>query len=221
MTEPEDIAAPATGEQAQIDLRPPGPLASSGTGVFVNGRELTEREVAEMDARIDLVRQGKGVVALPPDDPEEVAGRERELLAGRGVPGSVDFDGWRKVMESWGFAWVPAERLNKTVGPMSLIPSILGKDAGHDAFGRKIGNANLWWIKPHAEGQWRSDSGVSRPPADLLRGKEMAFTPSDLVLGFETPEAFDRWAAGRVRQVEIARAREQVRTRERVSRGRR
>lgn len=214
-------------EQSQIDLRsaeeqaPSGPLASSGTGVFVGGRELSEREVAALDARIDLVRAGGGVAAISPDSPEEVEGRERELLAGRGVPDAPDFKSWEKVMEKWGFAWVPADVLNRTIGPMETIPSQLGPGAGHDAFGRVIGNAHLWWIKPHAEGQWRSDSGKRRPPRELLRGLEMAFTPSDLVLDYKTPEAFDRWAEGRVREGKIARARDRAMLETRVSRGRR
>lgn len=189
----------------------------TGTGIFVGGRELTEAEVREMDERIAKVERGGGVVAVPVD-PEVVELAERERMGGRGT--EADVEAWRRVMESWGFSWVPAERLNATIGPMSHVPSMLDRTAGHDAYGRKIGNAHLYWIKPHAEGQWRSDGDPARrPPRELLRGREMAFAMSDLILDYKTPETFDRWARGRVQNAiaKVAAEREKAEERAKIA----
>ena len=199
--EPDEIGSSEAPKASAID-------PSIGTQVFVNGVELTRAEVDAMDSRIEKVRGGFQP-QIPTPDREEFRVREKDLIGGRDVR---DFADWTRVMTHWGFNWFTAEQLNQLVGPMVHVPSEIVGQAGeqiHDAFGRPIQNANLYWYEKHTEGQWRSDHGKRRPPIDLLQGGEMAFTMSDLVLGYSGPAAFDKFVRDRITKRQAARATQQ------------
>lgn len=183
---------------------------NTGTGVYVEGRELSASEVAAMDARIGIVQDGGGRAPTAGPDPDEVAGQDKELLKGRDVK---DFDLWKQVMEKHGFNWVEPERLDRIFGKQQHIPGRLKGTAEnplHDNIGRPIQNTSLWWYASTREGQWRSDVGTRRPHKHLLQGQEMAFTMSDLILGYVTPAAFEKFVLERIARRQLALQKEKA-----------
>lgn len=210
MTEDEVMAAEPEASASEL-----GPQV--GTQVFVNGVEMTRAEVDAMDRRIELVRGGLQP-QIPIPNRAEFDARERDLVAGRDV---AEFEDWTRVMTHWGFNWLTAEQVNRVVGPMVRVPQEIASLAGeqiHDALGRPVQNANLYWYEQHKEGQWRSDHGKRRPPIDLLQGGEMAFTMSDLVLGYGKPASFDKFVRDRITKRQAARATQQHAVRNRQER---
>lgn len=169
----------------------------------MSGKVLSEAEIRAMDARIERVfddvaagRPETGVAGEA--DPYDVRERKKDVLKGR----DLDKEGhWKKVMEAWGFNWIPAEALNASIGPRRYIPSTLSPLAGerlHDRYGRGVANTSLYWTRPHEEGQWRSDLGANRPPKLLTVTGPMGFTMVDLIDLFQKPEEFDRWARAEI-----------------------
>lgn len=175
-------------------------------GNVVSKRKMTQTEVNQMDTEIektiaDSMSGRPEVGAAAPVDEYSLAQMRADVLKGRDKDPSGH---WRQVMEYWGFNWLEPHQLNEVVGPMKVIPPSIKGLAGeiiHDHLGRDVANTNLYWTRPHAEGQWRSDFGNRRPPREFLRDRRaMAFTMADLIDMFESPQAFDEWARGRVKQ---------------------
>lgn len=100
---------------------------------------------------------------------------------------------WTKVMEHHNFKWYPAEELNRLLGGQIYIPTHL--EGVKDGIGRDVPNSSLYQRRKRTEGQWRNDFENPRLPEKL----KLAFTLKDLITGFETPEAFDKW----IRQVKM------------------
>lgn len=175
------------------------------SGVVVKGRELSDNEVREMDARIERVMDD--VAAGRPDQHHaapmkevDILAREEEFVAGR----DRDRTYWDKVTEYHGFYWLEPEQLNQRIGPEFYVPSEL---AGvHDQYGRPLYNGRFHWIRPHRVGQYRSRvPGLVRKCHPSLW--DMAFTVTDLLDLFQTPEAFHTWALEMKQKWEVARSR--------------
>lgn len=170
------------------------------TGQLKRVKELSEAEVEEMHGRIervmDDVHHGRAErSATAPADPYEIAQHEADVLKGR----HHDESGyWRQVMEFFGFTWLEPAELDEKVGKQRYIPpSLTAHDRNvFDRYGRDVQNSNLYWVRPHSEGQWRDVVGARRRPHPALRG--MAFTMKDLVDMYAEPKAFDEWARGRI-----------------------
>jgi hypothetical protein len=93
--------------------------------------ELTEAQVAAMDAAIARSRNGQMRSPSAPIDPYDRRQAEADIVRGR----DRDPDVWRQIMERTGFAWFDPHRMNREVGPM------IGLDDGV--------------ARLHTEGQWR------------------------------------------------------------------
>jgi len=118
----------------------------------------------EIDRAIERVRAGKDRSTGGKIDPQDRKEAEADIVAGR----DRDPSRWRAVMERFGFTWSEAQQLNATIGPQSAHANLPGAP-------------ELYWHRPHKEGQWRSAK------------YKMAFTLRDLAANFETPERFATW----------------------------
>jgi len=140
---------------------------------------LTPKQREEMDRKIyktwRAVQDGIPEQRHTPRiDPYDVAQIEQDQMQEAAKKPEV----WKKIMEYYGFTWYSASDLDAhpMVGP-----------ARYRTRDQRI------FLKPQPCGQWRNDleiqEGFSNPPERL----KMAFTLKDLILGFRTPEQFDKW----------------------------
>lgn len=165
--------------------------------VIHNGRELTATEERAQEAAIERVRDDvhhgrpERHAAMPVDD-QDLREAQSDILQGKDARADI----WRQVMEHYHFVWLEPKQLDELIGPERYIPSRLQEL--RDAFGREVVNSNLYWTRPHAEGQWRYVPSANKHPHPALR--TYAFTIKDLVGMYTNPEAFDDWAKLMIRR---------------------
>lgn len=97
--------------------------------------ELTEAQVAAMDAEIDKSRAGRVANPVAPIDPKDRREVEADVLRGRDRNPEV----WSRAMELRGFVWYTPDRLNREIGLQALTSA----------------DGTSWTHRMHDEGQWR------------------------------------------------------------------
>lgn len=176
-------------------------LIQSLEKLIVNGRELSDREVGEMDAEIEKSRHAqrfgreerkRGLDAY--EKAEHVKDQVRGRSAGPDSP-------WRQVMERYDFVYYPARELDRLLGKQVTIPPELrGIPDMASLRAQDVQNQHLWFKQEHPDAQWRND--LHRPIPKFLR---LAFTENDLLGLFEGPESFARWIEDHLLQIRLNR----------------